>query len=290
MIAITQAWYLMCSYLVWNVDPEIFSANIFGIDIALRWYGVLFAVCFAIGHQLLLYIYKADGKTVRDVDALTIYVVIGIIVGARLGHFLFYEWETLIEAPGTWIVELVIPPFSGLASHGATIGILLCIYLYSKSRKDQPFLWVADRISILAAMGAAFIRIGNLMNSEIYGDKTSLPWGFIFERETDPNLLPLVPRHPTQLYEAIVCVFLFLLTFYLWKKKRFEITNGTITGVFLIVLFSSRFLIEFLKNAQKDFENELLLNMGQLLSIPAVVAGVMILFMAYRIQTRNRAE
>ncbi|MEJ7643474.1 MAG: prolipoprotein diacylglyceryl transferase [Chryseolinea sp.] len=277
----------MLSFIVWNADPEVFSANIFGTDISLRWYGVIFAACFAIGHQILLHIYKAEGKTVRDVDALTIYVVIGLIVGARLGHFLFYEWETLIKAPGTWLVELVIPPFSGLASHGATVGILLAIYFYSRSsRKDQPFFWVTDRISVIAALGAAFVRIGNLMNSEIYGDKTSLPWGFIFKREIDPNLLPLVPRHPTQLYEAIVYVLLFVLMFYIWKNKRSETPNGALTGLFLIVLFTSRFLIEFLKNAQKDFENELFLNMGQLLSIPAIVMGVIIIMMAYRTQKK----
>jgi phosphatidylglycerol---prolipoprotein diacylglyceryl transferase len=278
---------LMFSYIVWNVDPEIFSATIFGTEIALRWYGVLFAACFAIGHQLLLHIYKREGKTERDVDALTVYVAVGLIVGARLGHFLFYEWETLIATPGIWLLELVIPPFSGLASHGATIGILLAIYFYSRSRKDQPFFWVADRISILAAVGATFIRIGNLMNSEIYGDRTSLPWGFIFERETDPNLLPLVPRHPTQLYEAIFAVLLFFITFSLWKKKRSEIPNGTITAVFLIVLFSSRFLIEFLKNSQKDFENTLFLNMGQLLSIPAIIVGIIILIIGNRTKRKN---
>lgn len=270
------------SYIIWDANPEVFSANIFGTEIALRWYGVLFAACFAIGHQLLQYIYKIEGKTERDVDALTIYVVIGLIVGARLGHFLFYEWETLIETPGAWLVELVIPPFSGLASHGATIGILLAIYFYSRSRKDQPFFWVADRISILAAVGATFIRIGNLMNSEIYGDQTSLPWGFIFKRETDPNLLPLVPRHPTQLYEAVFSILLFFITFHLWKKRRLEMPNGTLTGIFLVVLFSSRFLIEFLKNSQKDFENTLFLNMGQLLSLPAIVVGILILVVANR--------
>jgi prolipoprotein diacylglyceryl transferase len=143
-------------------------------------------------------------------------------------------------------------------------------------------LWLADRVVIAVALGGALIRLGNLFNSEIYGKPTDLPWGFVFVRETDFNLLPLVPRHPTQLYEAFFCLLLFALTFYLWKQKRHQLTEGTITGLFLVLLFSFRFMVEFLKTPQEDFEDAMLLNMGQWLSIPAILIGILILFYAQK--------
>ena len=280
----------MLCHIVWNVNPEIFTLHIFGYEIPVRWYGLLFAGGFLVGQQILYYIFRKDAKPSADVDLLTIYGVVGTIIGARLGHFLFYEWELLLSAPATWFLDLVTPPFAGLASHGAAIGILISLYLYSRKKADQSFLWVVDRVVIVVSVCGAFIRLGNLMNSEIYGDRTSLPWGFVFQRETNPELLPLVPRHPTQLYEALVCVVLFVLTFYLWKRKRSEISEGIITSVFIIVLFSSRFFIEFLKNNQKGFEEDLILNMGQLLSIPAVLAGIIILIVALRKKSAARIE
>jgi prolipoprotein diacylglyceryl transferase len=143
-------------------------------------------------------------------------------------------------------------------------------------------LWLADRIVIAVALGGALIRLGNLFNSEIYGKPTDLPWGFVFVRETDFNLLPLVPRHPTQLYEAFFCLLLFAFTFYLWKYKRLTLPEGTTTGLFMVLLFSFRFMIEFLKTPQEDFENSMLLNMGQWLSIPAILSGFSILFYAQK--------
>lgn len=272
----------MHAYISWNVNPDIYTFHINGSELPLRWYGVLFATGFLIAQQILYYIFRKDLKPSGDVDKLTIYLIVGTVVGARLGHYIFYEWELLLRAPGTWFISLITPPFSGLASHGGTIGVLLGIYLYARKKNDQSFLWVVDRIAIVAPLTGAFIRFGNLMNSEIYGEPTSLPWGFIFERETDPALLPLVPRHPTQLYEMLVYLLLFIYVFYLWQYKRAVIPVGTITAVLLIVLFTSRFLIEFLKNNQSGFEDELLLNMGQLLSIPAIIMGIVILMTGYR--------
>lgn len=272
----------MLTYITWNVSPDIYTFNINGTELPLRWYGVLFAAGFLAAQQILYYIFRKDLKPSGDVDKLTIYIVVGTIIGARLGHYIFYEWELLLQAPGTWFISLITPPFSGLASHGGTIAVLIAIYLYSRQKDDQSFLWVVDRIAVVAPLTGAFIRFGNLMNSEIYGEATSLPWAFIFQRETDPSLLPLEPRHPTQLYEMLVYLLLFAYTFYLWKYKRTTIPVGTITAVLLIVLFTARFLIEFLKNNQSGFENELFLNMGQLLSIPAVILGIVILMMGYR--------
>jgi phosphatidylglycerol:prolipoprotein diacylglycerol transferase len=272
----------MLTYIAWNVNPDIYTFNINGTELPLRWYGVLFAAGFLIAQQILYYIFRKDLKPSGDVDKLTIYIVVGTIIGARLGHYIFYEWELLLQAPGTWFISLITPPFSGLASHGGTMAVLVAIYLYSRQKDDQSFLWVVDRIAVVAPLTGAFIRFGNLMNSEIYGEATSLPWAFIFQRETDPSLLPLEPRHPTQLYEMLVYLLLFAYTFYLWKYKRATIPVGTITAVLLIVLFTARFLIEFLKNNQSGFENELFLNMGQLLSIPAVILGIVILMIGYR--------
>jgi prolipoprotein diacylglyceryl transferase len=170
------------------------------------------------------------------------------------------------------------PPFQGLASHGATITILLAVYLYARTKPDQSFLWVVDRGVIPVALGGAFIRFGNLLNSEIYGIPTSLPWGFLFVRETDPSLLPLIARHPTQLYESLFCLFLLGVTFYLWKYKRYQLPEGFITGIFIVLLFSFRFVVEFLKNDQSAFEASMQLNMGQWLSIPAIITGIIILF------------
>jgi phosphatidylglycerol:prolipoprotein diacylglycerol transferase len=271
----------MLTYIAWNVNPDIYTFNINGTELPLRWYGVLFAAGFLIAQQILYYIFRKDLKPSGDVDKLTIYIVVGTIIGARLGHYIFYEWELLLQAPGTWFISLITPPFSGLASHGGTMAVLVAIYLYSRQKDDQSFLWVVDRIAVVAPLTGAFIRFGNLMNSEIYGEATSLPWAFIFQRETDPSLLPLEPRHPTQLYEMLVYLLLFAYTFYLWKYKRATIPVGTITAVLLIVLFTARFLIEFLKNNQSGFENELFLNMGQLLSIPAVILGIVILMIGY---------
>jgi phosphatidylglycerol:prolipoprotein diacylglycerol transferase len=272
----------MLTYIAWNVNPDIYTFNINGTELPLRWYGVLFAAGFLIAQQILYYIFRKDLKPSGDLDKLTIYIVVGTIIGARLGHYIFYEWELLLQAPGTWFISLITPPFSGLASHGGTMAVLVAIYLYSRQKDDQSFLWVVDRIAVVAPLTGAFIRFGNLMNSEIYGEATSLPWAFIFQRETDPSLLPLEPRHPTQLYEMLVYLLLFAYTFYLWKYKRATIPVGTITAVLLIVLFTARFLIEFLKNNQSGFENELFLNMGQLLSIPAVILGIVILMIGYR--------
>lgn len=271
----------MLQYITWNVSPEIFTVNPLGFEITIAWYGFLFALGFIIGQQILFYVFNKDGKPASDVELLTIYAVIATVIGARLGHFLFYEWESLLSAPWEWVKNMVTPPFSGLASHGATIGILLALYLYSRKKADQSFLWVVDRVVITVSLGGAFIRLGNLLNSEIYGTPTDVPWAFLFVRETDPKLLPIVPRHPTQIYEALFCLFLLALTFYLWKYRRHFIPEGFISGIFIVLLFSFRLSIEFLKVDQVGFESGMVLNMGQLLSIPAIIAGIIILIYSY---------
>jgi len=267
--------------IYWNVEPIMFTLKIGSFEMPFSWYGFFFAMAFLIGQQVVAYLYKKDNKPKTDIDSLTIYILIATILGARLGHYLFYEWEFLFNSPLQWFLTLITPPFAGLASHGATIAILIGIYLYSRKKADQSFLWVVDRL-VIGASFAGLIRLGNLFNSEIYGKPTDLPWGFVFLRETNPNLLPLVPRHPTQLYEFLFCMVLFVVTFMMWKYRRHLLPDGVIAAVFIIGLFSFRFIVEFLKNEQVGFEQSMTLNMGQLLSIPAVLFGILILIYAYR--------
>jgi prolipoprotein diacylglyceryl transferase len=275
-------------YIIWDVSPHLFILDFFGTEFPINWYGVLFALAFLVGQQLFLYIFRRDGKPASDVELLTIYVGIATIIGARMGHFIFYEWELLFAHPLEWTKYMITPPFQGLASHGASITILVALYMYSRKKIDQPFFWVVDRIVIAGAFGGALIRLGNLLNSEIYGKATSVPWAFLFIRETDPNLLPIVPRHPTQLYESLFCLFLMALTFYLWKYRR--LPQGFITGLFMVLLFSFRFIVEFLKNNQAGFEQDMYLNMGQLLSLPAILIGIIILFVANRYDSKQRLQ
>ncbi len=274
--------FRLSASIVWNVSPEIIKLDIGDVTLPIAWYGLLFASGFIIGQQLLFYIFRQDGKPATDVDTLTVHVVIATVVGARLGHFIFYEWEILLANPVRWLKILITPPFMGLASHGGTLAIVVSLYLYARHKPDQPFLWVTDRVTIPVSLGAALIRLGNLFNSEIYGKPTDLPWGMRFVRETDPSLLPVVPRHPTQVYEAFFYLFLLVLTFILWKYKRYQLPQGFTTGVFLILLFGFRFLIEFVKNNQAGFEDSLSLNLGQLLSIPVIVMGIVILLITKR--------
>lgn len=261
----------MISYIIWNIDPDLFTIpEIGGIGpFTVRWYGLLFAAGFLIGQQIMIHIFKKEGKPLEDIDALTLFMVISTVLGARFGHFLFYEPEVLLKNP----LEVILPPYAGLASHGAGIGIFIGMWLYSRSRKasGQTFPWILDRMVILVALAGAFIRFGNLMNSEIVGRPTDAPWGFIFMKNMEYQQ---IPRHPAQLYESISCLILFFVLLWLWNKKKQNTPQGSLIGIFLIWVFSLRFLYEFLKENQEAFENTMTLNMGQILSIPAVLVGI----------------
>ena len=269
------------SYIVWDFDPIIYTFNIFGYKLPITWYGLMFAMAFLVGQQVFGYIFKTEGKPSSDLDSLTVYMVLGTVIGARVGHYVFYEWELLFSDPFRWFVSMIIPPFAGLASHGASIAIPIALYLYSRKKPDQPFFWILDRMAIVVSF-AGLIRLGNFLNSEIYGLPTSLPWGVKFMNETDSRLLPVVPRHPTQMYEFLFCMLLFVITFLMWKYRRHLLPNGVIFCTFMILLFTFRFFVEFVKNNQSAFENDLSLNMGQLLSIPLVLGNIALMVYCFK--------
>ncbi len=365
------------NYIIWNASPEIFSYGSF----SLRWYGLFFALGFLISQQFMYYFYKEEGKPEKDVDTLTIYMVIATIIGARLGHVIFYQPEIITENPLSIFLPFEFSPFrftglQGLASHGAAIGILSALYIYSRKKKPgQSFLQVVDRIVIVVALTGALIRLGNFFNSEIIGLPTTKPWGVVFVNKftdaiTDPRFdqdqlvesvvikrndsiphtnsssVPLniylffkrgvdgerareftntsarnllshnlseyfdaagdktktdgqllddgklgsristygISRHPAQLYESISCVILFIFLFWLWSKEKEKLPAGRLLGIFLIWCFGLRFLFEYLKENQEAFEEGMFLNMGQILSIPMVIAGIVIVMLSYRKQ------
>jgi len=245
--------------IYWDVSPDIFSIGPFVI----RWYGLLFALSFIVGYQIMYVIFKKESKPDAILNDLIWYMILGTVLGARLGHCFFYNPAYYLANP----LEILQVWKGGLASHGAAIGILLSLYLFVKKHKEYDYLWILDRIVITVALGGFFIRMGNLFNSEIIGTPTNVPWAFVFASVDG------VPRHPAQLYEAIayLIVFIFLLIYYFRKSGKFK--NGLLLGLFLILVFGFRFFIEFIKEDQTYFEKGWLLNMGQLLSIPFVLLG-----------------
>lgn len=373
----------MLNYIIWNGNPEIFSYGSF----SLRWYGLFFALGFLISQQFMYYFYKKEGKPEKDVDTLTIYMVIATILGARLGHVIFYQPEIITENPLSIFLPFEFSPFrftglQGLASHGAAIGILTALWLYSRKKKPgQTFLQVVDRIVIVVALTGALIRLGNYFNSEIIGLPTSKAWGVVFVNKftdaiTDPRVdregivesviikpndsIPVtnptrvalniyifyksgvvgdrprdftditarnllsnslseyfdgagentktrgqiledgkvaarittlgIIRHPAQLYESISCVILFVFLFWIWSKYKENLPPGRLLGIFLIWCFGLRFLFEFLKENQEAFEDSMPLNMGQILSIPMVIAGIVIVFISYQRKSVKTSE
>lgn len=371
------------NYIIWNGSPEIFSYGSF----SLRWYGLFFALGFLISQQFMYYFYKSEGKPEKDVDTLTIYMVIATIIGARLGHVIFYQPEIITENPLGIFLPFEFSPFrftglQGLASHGAAIGILFALWLYSRKKKPgQTYLQVVDRIVIVVALTGALIRLGNYFNSEIIGLPTTKPWGVVFVNKftdtiTDPRVdrdgivesviiktndsIPMtnshnvpiniylffrkgvtaenarnftdvtarnvlsnnlteffaanqgntttngqllddgklgsristygIARHPAQLYESIACVMLFLFLFWIWSQYKENLPPGRLLGIFLIWCFGLRFFFEYLKENQEPFEDGMLLNMGQILSIPLVIAGIVIVVLSYRKQNISADE
>lgn len=257
--------------VTWTVDPVLFSLG----PVSVRWYGMMFVVGFFIGYKIMERIFRHEGVPEKWLGILLIYVVIATIVGARLGHCLFYEWDYFSKHP----VEILYTWNGGLASHGGTIGLMIAVILFSVFTTKRNPLWTFDRLVIPIALVGSLIRMGNLMNHEIYGHPTDLPWGFRFVANVNAWMagadpIYTVPSHPTQIYEALCYLALFgLLMWMYWKKNAGE-RPGLIFGVFFVWLFTSRFLIEFIKNPQEAFEVGMTLNMGQWLSLPFILMGI----------------
>jgi phosphatidylglycerol---prolipoprotein diacylglyceryl transferase len=272
---------MLLNYITWDVNPEIFRIG----AIAVRWYGLFWAIGIYATLLITTKIFKHEKLPEAWVDKLFIYTVLGAILGARLGHCFFYEWK-LVADPITFLGitfnyenhylshpwELLFIWRGGLASHGGAIGILIAMILFNKNVSKKGINWIFDRLLIGVCLCGASIRFGNLMNSEIYGSATSLPWGFLFVRTGETQ-----PMHPTQIYEMLYCLVTFAIMWFMyWKKEAYK-KNGLLFGIFLIGVFGSRFMLEFIKNNQEAFESGLPLNMGQWLSIPFIVWGIWLL-------------
>ncbi|MDN3596507.1 prolipoprotein diacylglyceryl transferase [Zunongwangia endophytica] len=258
-----------------------------GIDLGIltiHYYSLMFLIAFGLGWYIMKAIYTREGIELEKLDSLFIYTVLATLIGARLGHVLFYDWDYFqhhlleIFLPVKFEPEFQFTGFRGLASHGAAIGIITAMYLYRKRVLDKPVLWILDRIVIPVACGGIFVRIGNFMNSEIIGKPTNSDYGIIFQ-----NLGESFPRHPAQLYESFCYLLVFLLLYFLyWKtNKRFKI--GYIFGLFLVLLWTVRFFVEFVKEPQVEERATWLLNTGQWLSVPFIIAG---LYFMYRPQNK----
>jgi len=278
---------MLLNFITWNVDPALFHLG----PLTVRWYGLLWAVGIWLTLLITQKIFKHEKLPEAWVDKLFIYTVVGAIVGARLGHCFFYEWQLLAEPvkflgitfnygnhylSHPW--ELLYIWRGGLASHGGAIGILVAMILFNKNVSKKGINWIFDRLLIGVTLCGASIRLGNLMNSEIYGDVTSMPWGFIFQRTGETQ-----PMHPTQIYEMLYCLVTFAVMWWMyWKKEAYK-KNGLLFGVFLIGVFGSRFLLEFIKINQEAFESNMSLNMGQWLSLPFIIWGIYLLFRSTKV-------
>lgn len=296
----------MISHIIWDISPEVFPK--FEL---LRWYGLSWVLGVVLGYAIIQKIYKSEGLPIGELDLLTVWVMLGGIIGARLGHIIFYDPIYYLENP-IEVLPFKLNPFQftgflGLASHGGIAGALLALYLYCRKFK-KDYLWMLDRLMIPGVALGGAIRLGNLVNSEIIGTPTDVPWAFVFTRIDD------IPRHPAQLYEAIFYFTLSIALYFLWKRiytaegrgqaaeKRREFSasllvpalrpsavfknlrnkTGFIFGLGIALIFIQRFLIEFLKEDQVAFEAGLTLNMGQMLSVPLVVVGVVIMIRSLR--------
>jgi len=299
--------------MVWNPSE--------GIDLGffmIRYYSLMFVIAFGLGWYIMKKIFERENESIEKLDSLFIWTVFATLLGARLGHVFFYDWEYFrnhlaeILLPFRFSPKFEFTGFQGLASHGAAIGIILAMYFYSKNIMKRPLLWVLDRVVIPVASGAVFVRIGNFFNSEIIGHDTTSSFGIKFIKDfysprevvnatkipnpneaynaiaTNPqfaNLLEQVPaKHPTQLYESISYIFVFAALFYMYWKTDAREKQGYLFGMFLIMLWSVRFVVEFLKESQGGFESDLgTFSTGQWLSIPFIIIGFLLIFKSKKI-------
>lgn len=258
-------------YLIWHVGPEIFRLG----PLAPRWYGLLFASGFVLGYFILVQIYRNERRPEQNLSSLFLYVFLGTLIGARIGHVLFYQPDYYLARP--W--EILMIWQGGLASHGGFIGVLIGIYLYLRKYREMSFLELSDRLAIPALLAASLIRIGNFFNSEILGLPSNLPWAIIFIRVDN------IPRHPAMLYESLAYAIVFTALYIAYWKTEIIKIPGRILGASLVACFAARFLIEFVKEHQVPFEQGIPLNMGQLLSIPFILTGLFLLYQPHHLRS-----
>lgn len=295
---------MLLNYITWNLDPVALSLG----PVQIRWYGILWALGFLLGYILMGRMYKKEKMPEGALDMLLIYMLVSTVLGARLGHCLFYEPQYYLSHP----FEMLKIWEGGLASHGGAIGILIGLWLYvrrfnrstKKAKGDKThinYLWILDRIVIPVCLVGSLIRLGNVCNHEIYGTPTSLPWGFVFMRGLDQFCGTVesytactswatccppeewLPCHPTGLYEAFFCwVAMGILLWMYFKRNLADKQPGLMLGTFMVIIFGSRILIEFLKNVQVDFERNMTFDMGQWLSVPFVIAGIVLIVLSFK--------
>ncbi len=272
----------MLDFVTWTVRPDLFTGFV-----SVRWYGLMFAIGFLVGYEIVWRMFRHEGAPEKWVGSLFIYVVVATVLGARLGHVFFYQWDYysqhLSEIPKIWE--------GGLASHGGTLAIIFAIWLYSRRVTHRPMLWTLDRLVVPVGFVGALIRIGNLMNHEIYGAVTTLPWGFRFIDNVIPYMhgaQPVFtpPCHPTQIYEALCYLVVFGVCMWMYWRCNLQERQGLIFGVFMVGIFAARFMVEFIKNVQEPWElamrQTIGLDQGQMLSIPFIVLGVWLIVRAMR--------
>jgi prolipoprotein diacylglyceryl transferase len=281
----------MLNAITWTVDPVLVHLG----PLTIRWYGLMWGIGFFIGFEILRRMYKHENINPEWADKIFIYMFIGTLIGARLGHCLFYEPFDYIDKEGIFHQGFLNHPLNilkiwegGLSSHGGAFGIMVSMYIFDKKVSKLGYVWIFDRLVIAVAFTGACIRFGNLMNSEIYGSPTNLPWGFEFIRDPDWHKAIIkggsgeLPVHPTQIYEMLYCLATLAVTAHLyWRNKAYE-KRGLIFGVFLIMIFGTRFILEFIKNDQVAFERSMPINMGQILSLPFIIWGVWLLYRVYK--------
>ncbi|MDR2473562.1 MAG: prolipoprotein diacylglyceryl transferase [Tannerella sp.] len=265
--------------ITWTLDPAIFTVG----SREIRWYGLMFIIGFWVGYKIVKKMWIREKVDLAWIDPLLYYTIFGTLIGARLGHCFFYDpahyWANPIDIIKVWE--------GGLASHGGVIGIIIAVWIYSRKVSHKSMLWTFDKLVTPTGLVAALIRIGNLCNHEVYGNPTDLPWGFRFvenlrawRQGAEPAFS--APSHPTQIYEAIAYLLIFALCMWLYFKKNAWKREGLIFGVFLALLFTARFFIEYIKNVQDKFEDDMFLKMGQILSIPFILMGIWFIVRAMR--------
>jgi len=260
--------------IIWNPDPVAFALG----PVEVRWYGIIYATGFLFAIWLLGKMLKSEGCPDEWADKIFIYMVIAVILGSRLGHVFFYDWDYYKDHLG----EIFQVWKGGLASHGGAVAIVITTWLLAKYLCKKSFCWLADRMYVVCCSVAVLIRVGNLMNSEIYGCQTDLPWGFKFVRDFPGIPVDQIPAcHPTQIYESLAYLVLFGILMWMYWRTDARKREGLIMGTGFAVMFIMRFLIEFIKNDQSEFEAGMVINMGQILSIPMILFGLYFIIRAF---------